>query len=162
MVRLEADPSLYATPWFLTIFAANFPLGFVSRVLDLVFLEGTAAALVKVAVCLLQEAGPLILAAHNLEELMLVMKEGLPSLPHSRLEDVISQAGSLNISRSVAIIFHTDQESKTSILFTDNWRLTRWSSLCFRRSRAALSPRSRGCAVTWRPGRLSSERPGLR
>ena len=104
MVRLEADPSLYATPWFLTIFAANFPLGFVSRVLDLVFLEGTAAALVKVAVCLLQEAAPLILAAHNLEELMMVMKEGLPSLPHSRLEDVISQAGSLNISRSVAII----------------------------------------------------------
>ena len=48
MVRLEADPSLYATPWFLTIFAAHFPLGFVSRVLDLVFLEDTAAALVKV------------------------------------------------------------------------------------------------------------------
>ena len=51
--------------------------------------------------CLLQEAGPQILAAHNLEELMMVMKEGLPSLPHSRLEDVISQAGSLNIARSV-------------------------------------------------------------
>ena len=51
--------------------------------------------------CLLQEAGSQILAAHNLEELMMVMKEGLPSLPHSRLEDVISQAGSLNIARSV-------------------------------------------------------------
>ena len=50
LVRLEADPSLYATPWFLTIFAAHFPLGFVSRVLDLVFLEGTAAALVKVII----------------------------------------------------------------------------------------------------------------
>merc|ERR1740123_2186110 len=32
---------------------------------------------------------------------MMVMKEGLPSLPHSRLEDVISQAGSLNISRQL-------------------------------------------------------------
>ena len=53
--------------------------------------------------CLLQEAGPLILAAHNLEELMMVMKERLPSLAHSRLEDVIRQAGSLNISRSVII-----------------------------------------------------------
>ena len=29
----------YATPWFLTLFAAHFPLGFVARVLDLVFLE---------------------------------------------------------------------------------------------------------------------------
>ena len=94
------------------------------------FLEGTAAALVKVifikdrfkmrcltyilfesfqvAVCLLQEAGPLILAAHNLEELMVVMKEGLPSLAHSRLEDVIRQAGSLNISRSVIIAGESD------------------------------------------------------
>lgn len=25
-------PSLYATPWFLTIFASHFPLGFVARV----------------------------------------------------------------------------------------------------------------------------------
>ena len=50
-------------------------------------------------VCLLQEAGPRILAASNLEELMMVMKEELPSLPHSRLEDVIRQAGSLNITR---------------------------------------------------------------
>ena len=53
----------------------------------------------QVGVCLLQEAGPRILAASNLEELMMVMKEELPSLPHSRLEDVIRQAGSLNITR---------------------------------------------------------------
>ena len=53
--------------------------------------------------CLLQEAGPLILAAQNLEELMMVMKEGLPSLANSRLEDVIRQAGSLNISRSLIL-----------------------------------------------------------
>lgn len=35
--------SLYATPWFLTLFAAHFPLGFVSRVLDLIFIEGKSA-----------------------------------------------------------------------------------------------------------------------
>ena len=35
--------SLYATPWFLTLFAAHFPLGFVARVLDLIFLEGKNA-----------------------------------------------------------------------------------------------------------------------
>jgi hypothetical protein len=34
---------LYATPWFLTLFAAHFPLGFVARVLDLILLEGTNA-----------------------------------------------------------------------------------------------------------------------
>lgn len=28
----EIGPSLYATPWFLTVFASHFPLGFVARV----------------------------------------------------------------------------------------------------------------------------------
>ena len=37
--------SLYGTPWFLTLFAASFPIGFVSRVLDLVFLEGKPAVI---------------------------------------------------------------------------------------------------------------------
>ena len=33
----------------------------------------------------------------------MMMKEGLPNLAHSRLEDVIRQAGSLNILRSVSV-----------------------------------------------------------
>lgn len=28
----EISPSLYAAPWFLTLFASQFPLGFVSRI----------------------------------------------------------------------------------------------------------------------------------
>lgn len=28
----EIGPSLYAAPWFLTVFASQFPLGFVARV----------------------------------------------------------------------------------------------------------------------------------
>lgn len=28
----EISPSLYAAPWFLTLFASQFPLGFVARV----------------------------------------------------------------------------------------------------------------------------------
>ena len=100
---LEADPSLYATPWFLTLFAANFPLGFVARVFDLIFLEGSTAPLVKIAVCLLLEMETNIKEAGNLEELMNVMKVSLPSLTSSRLEDVIRQAGSLNINRQLEV-----------------------------------------------------------
>ena len=47
--RLEVDPSLYSTPWFLTLFAAHFPLGFVTRVFDLLLLEGPHA-IIKVKV----------------------------------------------------------------------------------------------------------------
>jgi len=98
--RLEVDPSLYATPWFLTLFAAHFPLGFVARVFDLIFLEG-AGAIIKVGVCLMVECEEQISACTSLEELMTVLKVSLPSLEPSRLEDVIRQAASLNISRQL-------------------------------------------------------------
>merc|ERR1719481_2288334 len=97
---LEVDPSLYATPWFLTLFAAHFPLGFVARVFDLLFLEG-AEAIIKVSVCLLAESRQELLAAENLEELMNVLKNSLPNLPPRKLEDVIQQAASLNVSRQL-------------------------------------------------------------
>jgi len=98
--RLEVDPSLYATPWFLTLFAAHFPLGFVARVFDLIFLEG-AGAIIKVGVCLMVECEEQISACNSLEELMTVLKVSLPSLEPNRLEDVIRQAASLNITRQL-------------------------------------------------------------
>jgi len=98
--KLEVDPSLYATPWFLTLFAAHFPLGFVARVFDLIFLEG-AAAIIKVGVCLMVECGEQISACTSLEELMTVLKVSLPSLEPNRLEDVVRQAASLNITRQL-------------------------------------------------------------
>ena len=97
--RLEADPSLYATPWFLTLFAANFPLGFVARVMDMIILEASVAPVIKIGVCLLLEMEARIGSCSNLEELMVVMKEKLPNLSSDRLEDVIRQASSLNINR---------------------------------------------------------------
>ena len=36
----DVTPTLYAAPWFLTLYASQYPVGFVARVMDLVFLEG--------------------------------------------------------------------------------------------------------------------------
>ena len=94
--QLEVDPSLYATPWFLTLFAAHFPLGFVARVFDLLFFEGSDA-IIKVSICLLVECEDELLACENLEELMNVLKTSLPNLPARKLEDVVKQAASLSI-----------------------------------------------------------------
>lgn len=33
LLELEITPTLYAAPWFLTVFASHFPVGFVARVL---------------------------------------------------------------------------------------------------------------------------------
>ena len=97
---LEVDPSLYATPWFLTLFAAHFPLGFVARVFDLLFFEG-AEAIIKVSICLLVECEQELLAAENLEDLMTVIKVTLPGLSANKLNDVVRQAASLSVGRQL-------------------------------------------------------------
>jgi len=33
----EVAPTLYAAPWFLTVFASQFPIGFVARVFGMLF-----------------------------------------------------------------------------------------------------------------------------
>jgi len=114
--QLEVDPSLYATPWFLTLFAAHFPLGFVARVFDLLFFEGSDA-IIKVSICLLAECKEELLACESLEELMHVLKMSLPSLPASKLEDVVKQAASLSIGRQLHtyhVEYHVLQEEEAS------------------------------------------------
>ena len=114
--QLEVDPSLYATPWFLTLFAAHFPLGFVARVFDLLFFEGSDA-IIKVSICLLAECKEELLACESLEELMHVLKMSLPSLPASKLEDVVKQAASLSIGRQLHtyhVEYHELQEEEAS------------------------------------------------
>ena len=39
-IKHDVTPTLYAAPWFLTLYASQYPIGFVSRVMDLVLLEG--------------------------------------------------------------------------------------------------------------------------
>merc|ERR1712130_718200 len=90
--QLEVDPSLYATPWFLTLFVA--------RVFDLLFFEGSDA-IIKVSICLLVECEEELMLCENLEELMNVLKTSLPSLPADKLEDVVKQAASLSIGRQL-------------------------------------------------------------
>jgi hypothetical protein len=98
--RLQLDPSLYATPWLVTIFAAHFPLGFVVRVLDLVFLEGPTAIL-KVAVCLLAAVEAQLVAAAGLERAMAVLRSDLPGLGAARLEGIMQEASSLRLGRQL-------------------------------------------------------------
>ena len=108
--------NLFASSWFLTLFAAHFPLGFVARVFDLLFFEGSDA-IIKVSICLLAECKEELLACESLEELMHVLKMSLPSLPASKLEDVVKQAASLSIGRQLHtyhVEYHVLQEEEAS------------------------------------------------
>ncbi|XP_044047102.1 TBC1 domain family member 1 isoform X3 [Siniperca chuatsi] len=96
----EIGPSLYATPWFLTAFASHFPLGFVARVFDMLFLQGSEV-IFKVALSLLGSHKPLILQHENLESIVDFIKTTLPNLGLVQMEKTINQVCEIDVSKQL-------------------------------------------------------------
>ncbi|XP_061882186.1 TBC1 domain family member 1-like [Entelurus aequoreus] len=96
----EIGPSLYATPWFLTAFASHFPLGFVARVFDMLFLQG-AEVIFKVALSLLGSHKPLILQHDSLESIVDFIKTTLPNLGLVQMEKTIIQVCEMDVSKQL-------------------------------------------------------------
>uniref|UniRef100_UPI0037E8529B LOW QUALITY PROTEIN: TBC1 domain family member 1 n=1 Tax=Semicossyphus pulcher TaxID=241346 RepID=UPI0037E8529B len=96
----EIGPSLYATPWFLTAFASHFPLGFVARVFDMLFLQGSEV-IFKVALSLLGSHKPLILQHENLESIVDFIKTTLPNLGLVQMEKTINQVCEMDMSKQL-------------------------------------------------------------
>uniref|UniRef100_A0A669DSV8 TBC1 domain family member 4 n=1 Tax=Oreochromis niloticus TaxID=8128 RepID=A0A669DSV8_ORENI len=96
----EICPSLYAAPWFLTLFASQFPLGFVSRIFDFVFVEGTEV-IFKVALCLLGSHEGEIVECDSFESIVDYLKTTLPALSHTQMEQTIAKVMEMDISKQL-------------------------------------------------------------
>ncbi|KAM9315236.1 TBC1 domain family member 1 isoform 2-T3 [Pholidichthys leucotaenia] len=96
----EIGPSLYATPWFLTAFASHFPLGFVARVFDMLFLQGSEV-IFKVALSLMGSHKPLILQHESLESIVDFIKTTLPNLGLVQMEKTINQVCEMDVSKQL-------------------------------------------------------------
>ncbi|XP_050752082.1 TBC1 domain family member 1 isoform X3 [Gymnogyps californianus] len=123
----EIGPSLYAAPWFLTMFASQFPLGFVARVFDMLFLQGTEA-IFKVALSLLGSHKPLILQHENLETIVDFIKSTLPNLGLVQMEKTISQVFEMDIAKQLQayeVEYHVLQDELIDSSLNDNQRLDR-------------------------------------
>ncbi|NXB06335.1 TBCD1 protein, partial [Cnemophilus loriae] len=121
----EIGPSLYAAPWFLTMFASQFPLGFVSRVFDMLFLQGSEA-IFKVALSLLGSHKPLILQHENLETIVDFIKTTLPNLGLVQMEKTISQVFEMDIAKQLQayeVEYHVLQDELIDSSLNDNQRL---------------------------------------
>nr|XP_010589712.2 TBC1 domain family member 1 isoform X2 [Loxodonta africana] len=122
----EIGPSLYAAPWFLTVFASQFPLGFVARVFDMIFLQGSEVVF-KVALSLLGSHKPLILQHENLETIVDFIKNTLPNLGLVQMEKTINQVFEMDISKQLQayeVEYHVLQEELIdSSPLSDNQRM---------------------------------------
>ncbi|KAL1023996.1 hypothetical protein UPYG_G00050040 [Umbra pygmaea] len=96
----EIGPSLYAAPWFLTAFASHFPLGFVARVFDMLFLQGSEV-IFKVSLSLLGSHKPLILQHDSLETIVDFIKTTLPNLGLVQMEKTINQVCEMDLSKQL-------------------------------------------------------------
>ncbi|XP_069389780.1 TBC1 domain family member 4 isoform X2 [Paralichthys olivaceus] len=96
----EICPSLYAAPWFLTLFASQFPLGFVSRIFDFVFAQGTEV-IFKVALCLLSSHEGEIVECDGFESIVDYLKTTLPNLTQTQMEQTIAKVMEMDISKQL-------------------------------------------------------------
>ncbi|XP_035225179.1 TBC1 domain family member 1-like [Stegodyphus dumicola] len=92
----DIAPTLYAAPWFLTLFASQFPVGFVSRLFDLIFLSGIDVVF-KVSLVLLGNYKTHILTCDSFESTMDFLKTTLPSIDVLQMEIIFNQVFNLNI-----------------------------------------------------------------
>lgn len=96
----EICPSLYAAPWFLTLFASQFPLGFVSRIFDFVFVQGSEV-IFKVALCLLSSHEGEIVECDSFESIVDYLKTTLPTLTQAQMEQTIAKVMEMDISKQL-------------------------------------------------------------
>ena len=73
--RRGVTPKLYATQWFLTLFAYRFPLQLVMRVYDLVLCEGLEGAILKFGMAVIQRNVETLLAMNDMQALTNFLKE---------------------------------------------------------------------------------------
>uniref|UniRef100_A0A8C3IUH4 TBC1 domain family member 4 n=1 Tax=Chrysemys picta bellii TaxID=8478 RepID=A0A8C3IUH4_CHRPI len=96
----EISPSLYAAPWFLTLFASQFPLGFVARVFDIIFLQGTEV-IFKVALSLLSSQEALVMECESFENIVDFLKGTIPDMTKLQMEKIITQVFEMDISKQL-------------------------------------------------------------
>lgn len=110
--HFDIAPALYAAPWFLTLFASQFPLGFVSRLFDAIFLQGMEAVF-KAALSLLSYFSDTLLSCNSFESIMECFKNTLPALDAPTMEGIVSGMFSLDLGQelvSYQVEYHLLQE----------------------------------------------------
>ena len=75
--RRGVNPQLYATQWFLTLFAYRFPLQLVLRIYDLILSEGLELAILKFGIVLMQKNASKLLEMKDMAVLTTYLKERL-------------------------------------------------------------------------------------
>jgi hypothetical protein len=89
-------PTMYASQWFLTIFAYNFPFPLVFRIFDIIFSEGAVETILKFGIALLKRNEQELLAKTELEEILEYLKSDSVFSVFPDFEELVKDAMSLS------------------------------------------------------------------
>jgi hypothetical protein len=75
--RRGVTPDLYATQWFLTLFAYRFPLQLVQRIYDLILSDGLESSILRFGIILMQKNKEALLEMRDMSQISQFLKEKL-------------------------------------------------------------------------------------
>ncbi|OLY84180.1 GTPase-activating protein GYP5 [Smittium mucronatum] len=98
LIEHNIYPAMYAASWFLSLFAYALPLGFVLRVMDVLFCEGAAETIIRVGITLLSRNAKRLLAKNDFESMIGILTNGLykSSSPDDQPLVVLNEANLLS------------------------------------------------------------------
>uniref|UniRef100_A0A8D1NAQ0 TBC1 domain family member 4 n=1 Tax=Sus scrofa TaxID=9823 RepID=A0A8D1NAQ0_PIG len=115
----KAAPVAYGVPRFVSIMVSQFPLGFRTRVFNIIFLQGTEV-IFKVALSLLSNQETLIMECENFENIVEFLKNTLPDMNTSEMEKIITQVFEMDISKQLhayEVEYHVLQDELQESLY---------------------------------------------
>ncbi|KAF9956813.1 hypothetical protein BGZ65_002453 [Modicella reniformis] len=89
-------PAMYASQWFLSLFAYTYPLPLVLRIFDVVFSEGAPETIMRVAVAFLKKNEEKMMQLQEFEDLLDVLSTKLYDVYESNAGEVIRDAMKLS------------------------------------------------------------------
>eukprot|EP00210_Caulerpa_lentillifera_P008110 g7744.t1 len=85
-------PVLFAPPWFMTCFAASFPIEIAARVLDAVFCNDSSTVMLKFAYSLITSSQECISSMNSAEDILEYLNCSLPNRKISELHELVTQS----------------------------------------------------------------------
>jgi hypothetical protein len=96
LTALSVHPPMFASQWFLTLFAYSFPISLVMRIYDIIFAEGAAETIMRIAIAMLKKSEDVILAMGEFEEALDFLTSKLHEPYQSNSTMVIADAMALS------------------------------------------------------------------
>ncbi|OBZ90134.1 Ecotropic viral integration site 5 [Choanephora cucurbitarum] len=114
----QIHTAMYASQWYLTLFAYSFPISLVLRIYDLVFAEGAVETITRVAVALMQKNEEALLEITEFEHLMMYLgsrklyEAGYNSDPEAVIHDAMALSSVITKQKmdSISDSYHREME----------------------------------------------------